>query len=100
MIHGQTAPGSLMGANLLMSKAPCMRSCRAEQSRWDRSPVLWRDIRSGSIGRYCSIDFNDPPLSDLPRALDLLEERVDSGEMAEWQPERATAAVLRGMLAE
>ena len=50
--------------------------------------------------RYALHDFNDLPLSDMPRALDLLEERVDSGEMSEWQPERATAAVLRGMLAE
>ena len=49
--------------------------------------------------RFALHDFNDLPLSDMPRALDMLEERVNSGEMAEWQPERATPAVLRGMLA-
>ena len=50
--------------------------------------------------RYAMFDFNDLPLSDMPRALDLLEERVGSGTLAEWQPEQATPAVLRRMLAE
>ncbi len=48
--------------------------------------------------RYALHDFNDLPLADMPRALDLLEERLASGDVPEWKPERATPAILRTML--
>lgn len=50
--------------------------------------------------RFALHDFVDLPLSDMPRALDMLEERVASDDLAEWQPERATPAVIRRFLAE
>jgi acetyltransferase-like isoleucine patch superfamily enzyme len=50
--------------------------------------------------RYALYDFSDLPLSDMPRALDLLEDRVGSGKLAEWRPEQATTTVLQRILAE
>lgn len=50
--------------------------------------------------RYALHDLTDLPLSDMPRLLDLLEDRLASGDIPEWAPDRITPADICTMLAQ